>query len=59
MYIHPVTRANKKMMKKMTESMTSQEIKQSNKDHAKKRKIINQRKNKYNNKNKINLNEMM
>lgn len=59
MYIHPVTRANKQMMKNMTASMSSQEIKQSKKDHAKKRKIINQQKNKYNNKNKLNINEMM
>ena len=59
MYIHPVTRANKAMMKKMTMTMTSDEIKQVKKNHAKKRQIIRQHKNKRKNKNKLNGNEMM
>ena len=57
MYVHPVTRANKAMMKKMTITMTSDEIKQLKKNHAKKRQIIRQQKNKCKNKNKFN--EMM
>lgn len=59
MYVHPVTRANKATMKKMTMTMTSDEIKQEKKNHAKKRQIIHQQKNKSKNKNKLNINEMM
>ena len=59
MYVHPVTRANKATMKKMTITMTSDDIKQAKKNHAKKRQIIHQQKDKYNNKNKLNINEMM
>ena len=59
MYVHPVTRANKATMKKMTMTMTSDDIKQAKKNHAKKRQIIHQQKDKYNNKNKLNINEMM
>lgn len=59
MYVHPVTRANKATMKKMTMTMTSDDIKQAKKNHAKKRQIIYQQKDKYNNKNKLNINEMM
>ena len=57
MYVHPVTRAKKAMMKKMTMTMTSDEIKQVKKNYAKKRQIIRQQKNKCKNKNKFN--EMM
>jgi len=59
MYVHPVTRANKATMKKMTVIMSSDDIKQAKKNHAKKRKIIRQQKNKCKNKNKLNTNEMM
>ena len=59
MYVHPVTRANKAMTKVMTMTMTSYEIKQVKKLHAKKRQIIRQQKNKRKNKNKLNVNEMM
>ena len=59
MYVHPVTRANKATMKKMTMTMTSDDIKQAKKNHAKKRQIIHQQKNKCKNKNKLNTNEMM
>ena len=59
MYVHPVTRANKAMMKKMTITMTSDEIKQVKKNHVKKRRIIGQQKNKCKNKNKFNTNEIM
>jgi len=59
MYVHPVTRANKAMMKKMTMTMTPDEIKQAKKNHAKKRQIIRQQKNKCKNKNRLNTNEMM
>jgi hypothetical protein len=59
MYVHPVTRANKATMKKITMTMTSDEIKQEKKNYAKKRQIIHQQKYKYNNKNKLNINEMM
>ena len=57
MYVHPVTRAKKAMMKKMTMTMTSDEIKQVKKNYAKKRQIIRQQKKKCKNKNKFN--EMM
>ena len=59
MYVHPITRSNKAMMKKMTVTMSSDDIKQAKKNHAKNRKIINQIKNKYKNKNKLNIKEMM
>ena len=50
MYVHPVTRANKKIMKNMRLTMSSDDIKQEKKDHAKKRQIIRQQKNKWKNK---------
>jgi hypothetical protein len=59
MYVHPVTRANKATMNKMTITMTSDDIKQAKKNHAKKRRIIHQQKNKCKNKNKLNTDEMM
>ena len=59
MYIHPVTRANKATMKKMTMTMTPDEIKKVKKNHAKERQIIRQQQNKCKNKNKLNTNEMM
>jgi hypothetical protein len=59
MYVHPVTRANKAMIKKMVMTMSSDDIKQAKKNHAKKRQIIRQQKNKCKNKNKLNGNEMM
>ena len=59
MYVHIITRANKAMIKKMTETMSLDDIKQEKKNHSNKRKIIRQQKNKYKNKNKLNLNEMM
>jgi hypothetical protein len=59
MYVHPVTRANKAMMKKMTMTMSPDDIKQVKKNHAKKRQIIRQQNNKFKNKNKLNTNEMM
>ena len=59
MYIHIVTRAKKAIIKKMTQTMSLDEIKQAKKNHSKNRKIIHQQKNKYKNKNKLNLNEMM
>jgi len=59
MYVHQVTRANKAMMKKIIMTMSSDDIKQAKKNHAKKRQIIRQQKNKCKNKNKLNTNEMM
>jgi hypothetical protein len=54
MYVHPVTRANKAMIKNMTITMSPNDIKQANKNHAKKRKIIRQQKDKSKSKNKKN-----
>ena len=59
MYIHPVSRAKKAMMKKVIMTMSSDDIKQAKKNHAKKRQIIHQQKNKYKNKNKIDIDKMM
>jgi len=59
MYVHPVTLANKAMMKKMTVTMSSDEIKKEKKNHENKRKIIRQQNNKHKNKNKLYQNEMM
>lgn len=59
MYVHQVTRANKAKMKKITMTMSTDDIKQAKKNHANKRQIIRQQKNKYKNKNKLNTNEMM
>lgn len=52
MYVHPVTRKNKVMIKKMTLSMSREDIKDAKKNHAKKRQIIRQQKDKFKNKNK-------
>ena len=54
MYVHPVTRANKIMMKNITMTMSPNDIKQAKKNHAKKRKIIRQQKDKSKSKNKNN-----
>ena len=59
MYVHPVTRANKSIMKNMTMTMSSDDIKQAKKNHAKKRQIIRQQKNKCKNKNKFNVKDVM
>lgn len=59
MYIHPVTRAKKEMIKKIIVTMSLDDIKQAKKNHIKNRQIIRQYKNKYNIKNKLNINEMM
>uniref|UniRef100_A0A6C0LD22 Uncharacterized protein n=1 Tax=viral metagenome TaxID=1070528 RepID=A0A6C0LD22_9ZZZZ len=59
MYVNHVTRTNKAMMKKMTMTMSSDEIKQAKNNHAKKRQIIRQQKNKRKNKNKLNKNEII
>ena len=59
MYIHQVTNAKKAIMKKVIETMSSEDIKQAKKNHKKKRQIIREQKKKYKNKNKLNINEMM
>lgn len=59
MYVHPIKRANNATMKKMTVTMSLDDIKQAKKNHAKKKQVIRQQKNKCKNKNKLNINEMM
>lgn len=59
MYVHPVTRTKKLMINKMTVSMSLDDIKQERRNHAKNRRIIREQRNKYKNKNKLNVQEMM
>ena len=59
MYIHPETRAKKSMINKMTMTMSSEEIKQVKKNHAKNRRMIREQKNKHKNKNKLIVKEMI
>lgn len=59
MYVHKVTRANKAMIKKMTEIMSLDDIKQAKKNYSNKRKIIRQQKNRYKNKDKLNTSGMI
>ena len=59
MYVHPVTRTKKLMINKMAVSMSLYDIKQERRNHAKNRRIIREQRNKYKNKNKLNVQEMM
>ena len=59
MYVHPVTRTKKLMINKMAVSMSLDDIKQERRNHAKNRRIIREQRNKYKNKNKLNVQEMM
>ena len=58
MYVHPVTLANKAMIKKMKETMSPDDIKQEKKNYVKNRQFIRQQNNKYKNKNKFNIREL-
>lgn len=59
MYIDKITRAKKAIIKKFTETMSLNDIKQVKKDHIKKRQMVRQQKNKHKNKNKLNINDII